>query len=339
MTLDAVLGRVTDLQSQLALLAPRPTGSYGALFGSTLAQASSALATTTTAAATTGTPGVTGQQVVDRAKTYLGVPYVWGGTDPQSGLDCSGLVQRVYRDLGIELPRVSRDQAQAGVPVGSMDQARPGDLLAFGHPVHHIGIYIGDGQMIEAPRPGLSVRIGPVYETPSAIRRVLPEAATFGSALPVGAAGTVGTGATAGVLPLGAYAEGPGVTGATAYQAQFEAAGRTYGLPSALLEMVARQESGLRSGAVSPAGAEGLMQLMPATANSLGVTDTFDPGQSIEGAAKLLRQLLDRFGSLDLALAGYNAGPGAVLKYDGVPPYAETQRYVQSILAGLGVSA
>jgi len=76
----------------------------------------------------------------------------------------------------------------------------------------------------------------------------------------------------------------------------------------------------------------GLAQLMPETAKSLGVTDPFDPVQSINGGAAYLRQMLDKFGSVEKALAAYNAGPGAVIKAGGIPPYAETQNYVQKIM-------
>jgi soluble lytic murein transglycosylase-like protein len=101
-----------------------------------------------------------------------------------------------------------------------------------------------------------------------------------------------------------------------------------------LVSAVIRQESGFQPNAVSKTGAQGLMQLMPDTARSLGVRDAFDPKQNIEGGATLLRQLMDRYhGQLDLALAAYNAGPGAVDKYGGVPPYPETQDYVRNVMA------
>jgi soluble lytic murein transglycosylase-like protein len=101
-----------------------------------------------------------------------------------------------------------------------------------------------------------------------------------------------------------------------------------------LVSAVIRQESDFQPNAVSKTGAQGLMQLMPDTARSLGVRDAFDPKQNIEGGATLLRQLMDRYhGQLDLALAAYNAGPGAVDKYGGVPPYAETQDYVRNVMA------
>ena len=270
--------------------------------------------------------GPSGSEVVAAAKKYLGVPYVWGGTDPATGLDCSGLVQRVYRDLGIELPRVSRDQAQAGRPVASMADARPGDLLAFHSPVDHIAIYLGDNMMIEAPRPGKNVQISSVWEPPSAIRRVLPEAPAGG----VQAAGSIGN-----VAATGAVGRLSGVP----FADLFVSAGRRHGVPSALLAEVARAESAFDPRAVSHAGAQGLMQLMPATAAGLGVSNSFDPSQAVDGAARLLRDLLDRFGRTDLALAAYNAGPGAVLRYDGIPPYAETQSYVAKIMSRLEVAA
>lgn len=117
-----------------------------------------------------------GSRAIDIAKKYLGVPYLWGGTNPKRGLDCSGLVQLVYRQLGVNLPRVSRDQAKAGKRVSSLSNARPGDLVAFasrGLPVGHIGIYIGDNMMIHAPRTGKNVEITSLKgRTPAAIRRV-----------------------------------------------------------------------------------------------------------------------------------------------------------------------
>ena len=101
-----------------------------------------------------------------------------------------------------------------------------------------------------------------------------------------------------------------------------------------LLEAIASEESGFDPMATSAAGAAGIMQLMPATAASLGVTDRYDPGQSIFGGARYVRGLLDRFhNNVRLAVAAYNAGPGAVEKYDDVPHYGETQAYVRNVLA------
>ncbi|WP_319522919.1 lytic transglycosylase domain-containing protein [uncultured Desulfosarcina sp.] len=113
-------------------------------------------------------------------------------------------------------------------------------------------------------------------------------------------------------------------------------AAATYNLPEKLIASVIQAESGFRPDAVSPAGAQGLMQLMPATARELGVTDPFDIHQNIDGGAKYLRQMMDRFdGDLKLALAAYNAGPGTVARYDGEVPYRETRDYVKRVLAGM----
>ncbi len=103
-------------------------------------------------------------------------------------------------------------------------------------------------------------------------------------------------------------------------------------LPAALIDALIRTESGYRPHAVSRSGAVGLTQLMPATARSVGVSDPFDPRQNILGGARYLRRMLDRFGELPLALAAYNAGPGAVARHGGIPPFTETQRYVRVVL-------
>ena len=126
-----------------------------------------------------------------------------------------------------------------------------------------------------------------------------------------------------------------GTTGAaTPFAAEIDAAAARNGVDPALLRGLIRQESNFNADARSPAGAMGLTQLMPATAAGLGVTNPSDPAQSIEGGAKYLKQQLDRFGGdVSKALAAYNAGPGAVQKYNGVPPYAETQNYVRNVTA------
>jgi soluble lytic murein transglycosylase-like protein len=130
-----------------------------------------------------------------------------------------------------------------------------------------------------------------------------------------------------------------GVDSRASIQNSIQAAARTYNLPSTLIRSVIRAESNFRADAVSPAGAQGLMQLMPATARELGVTDPFDVAQNIDGGARYLRQMLDRFdGDLKLALAAYNAGPGTVQRYNGEVPYRETRDYVRRVLAGMGAT-
>jgi soluble lytic murein transglycosylase-like protein len=122
-------------------------------------------------------------------------------------------------------------------------------------------------------------------------------------------------------------------------QAAVERAARTYNLPAKLINAIIRAESNFEVSAVSPAGAQGLMQLMPSTAEELGVTNPFDIDQNIDGGARYLREMLNRFdGNLQSALAAYNAGPSAVAKYAGEVPYPETKRYVSHVLQLAGQS-
>ena len=120
-------------------------------------------------------------------------------------------------------------------------------------------------------------------------------------------------------------------SGAAEYQTLFAEAGARYGVDPGLLAAVAWTESAFNPDAVSHAGALGLMQIMPGTAAGLGV-DPLDPAQAVDGAARYLRQQMDRFGDVRLALAAYNAGPGAVEKHGGIPPYDETIAYVGKVL-------
>jgi soluble lytic murein transglycosylase-like protein len=136
-------------------------------------------------------------------------------------------------------------------------------------------------------------------------------------------AATMAAPATPSALP-------PGVP----YGAEITAAAQRNGIDPALLAGLVRQESNFDPAAGSPAGARGLTQLMPGTAAGLGVTDVTDPLQALDGGAKYLKQQLDAFGGdVTKALAAYNAGPGAVQRYGGVPPFAETQGYVQKVQA------
>jgi soluble lytic murein transglycosylase-like protein len=111
------------------------------------------------------------------------------------------------------------------------------------------------------------------------------------------------------------------------------ASANAWGVDPALVKAIIANESGFDANATSKTGAQGLMQLEPGTAAELGVTNAYDPAQNVSGGTRYIRGLLDRFhGDMRLAVAAYNAGPGAVMKYNGVPPYAETQAYVDNVL-------
>jgi soluble lytic murein transglycosylase-like protein len=174
-----------------------------------------------------------------------------------------------------------------------------------------------------------------------------PATASFASALTNATAAGDGTGAStdfgspastlsapAATAAGGAAATGSSLPATVPYASEITAAAQANGIDPALLAGLIKQESGFNPHAGSGAGAQGLTQLMPATGRGLGVTNPFDPAQSIMGGAKYLKQQLDAFGGdVTKALAAYNAGPGAVKRFGGVPPYAETQNYVRVVQA------
>ena len=155
-------------------------------------------------------------------------------------------------------------------------------------------------------------------------------AAASGVPQPTGAA--TGTSFASALQAAGSPAAGA-AGGSTQYDGMIEQAALRNGVDPALLHGLIQQESGFDPSSQSSAGAAGLTQLMPATASSLGVANPLDPAESIEGGARYLGSLLREFGGNQTdALAAYNAGPGAVRQYGGVPPYAETQDYVTKVL-------
>lgn len=148
-----------------------------------------------------------------------------------------------------------------------------------------------------------------------------------------GALAMSGTGSTDFASALQAATTAEGSDGGQQYDALIEQAAARNGLDPALLHGLIEQESGFDPSAQSGAGAMGLTQLMPGTASSMGVANPLDPAESIEGGARYLSQLMGEFGGNTAdALAAYNAGPGAVRQYGGVPPYSETQSYVSKVL-------
>ncbi|WP_269429510.1 C40 family peptidase [Sinomonas humi] len=179
----ASLASTTSLASFGQALA----GALGSAPTTALPATGGGLAASAGVAATAGmaaSGGVTGGEIAADAQKYIGVPYLWGGTDPSKGLDCSGFVQRVYQDLGISLPRVVHDQMQAGTPVASLAEAQPGDLLvSFGG--EHVAIYLGNGKAIDAPVPGQTIQVRDAWEqygNLTAIRRIVPAASSSSTA-------------------------------------------------------------------------------------------------------------------------------------------------------------
>ncbi len=267
-----------------------------------------------------------GAAIVADAKRYLGVPYRWGGTSPQTGFDCSGLVQRVFSDLGVALPRTAAEQATTGTPVASLAAARPGDLLFFepgqngappGQP-GHVAIYIGNDEMIAAPTTGETVQIQRVPGTPEEIRR---------ESLPGFPPSGVGTSTTL---------IGP-VAVPTIYAGLIEQSAASAGVPAPLLAATLATESGFNPAAVSSAGAQGIAQLMPTTAAAAGV-NADNPAQAIPAAAQILAENARQFGSWSLALAAYNAGSTAVQQAGGIPNNGTTPGYVSSVLGLAGMA-
>jgi soluble lytic murein transglycosylase-like protein len=163
----------------------------------------------------------------------------------------------------------------------------------------------------------------------------LPATAASSFATQLSSASAAGApAATASASAASAVTAASELPAGTPFASEITAAAKRNGVDPALLAGLVKQESNFNPDAGSPAGAQGLTQLMPATAASLGVSNVHDPAQALEGGAKYLRQQLDHFhGDVARALAAYNAGPGAVERFGGVPPYAETQEYVRRVQA------
>ncbi|MCY7404481.1 MAG: C40 family peptidase [Cryobacterium sp.] len=213
MTMIAAMGRMEQIQASLhqlsagatvpkAAATPAVAATNADAFAAQLAAAmgtgpttataiATAIATATGTSAVGSTGGKSGVDVVGAAKKYLGVPYVFGGED-SSGMDCSGLVQKVYADIGIDMPRLVSGQMKMGTEVASLAEAQPGDLIVTGGGAH-ILIYAGDHKVIHAPYPGRTVCLREAYMSDAeitTIRRIIPTATAV--------TGTAGSG-TAGI--------------------------------------------------------------------------------------------------------------------------------------------
>lgn len=195
------ISRMSEITAMVTALEGRRNAASATRFEAALTTQAANGAPSATAAHSVAS-GVAGQAIVDQAKQYLGVPYVLGGTD-RSGIDCSGLVQRVLGELGIEAPRRVSEQQSIGVEVPSLAEAEPGDLIVT-HNADHIVIYAGDGMIVHAPYEGRTVSYQPNYLTDAeiqTIRRVVPRetaaapaaAASFTTAPAASSLGSLGS--------------------------------------------------------------------------------------------------------------------------------------------------
>ena len=226
MSVTDVLSRMQQIQTQLVQLGLAPARAGASTSAASFATAlDGATATTGPSAATavsgttTGAGGVTGDDVLGAALRYQGTPYVLGG-ESRSGIDCSGLVQASFKDLGVAVPRLVHEQQTIGQEVGSLKDAKPGDLIVL-NGGDHIAIYAGDGKVVHAPYAGRTVSLQKAWFDDAdivTIRRVVP---ATGDAAVAGAAGAAGASATAGTSSAlsAATAGATGVSDATTARA------------------------------------------------------------------------------------------------------------------------
>jgi soluble lytic murein transglycosylase-like protein len=204
-------------------------------------------------------------------------------------------------------------QAISGTAIGS------GELAAAQRVQQLQALIATAGQVASGAIAGGTAAPSTAQSPSGAFASALQQASTTADAASVGAQPTV--------APTGSGSEG------SQYDALIEQAAARNGVDPAVLHGLIQQESAFNPNSTSSAGAAGLTQLMPGTASSLGVANPLDPAESIEGGARYLSQMMGKFGGNTTdALAAYNAGPGAVQQYGGVPPYAETQSYVSKVL-------
>jgi soluble lytic murein transglycosylase-like protein len=233
---------------------------------------------------------------------------------------------------------VPADAASASLRVQQLQalvaQAASGSTASFAAALNAASTSPGAGGQSEVPAQTTGAQTAGQTPATATAAAYAPTTAATAAYMSPTAATAAYMSPTAASLPAGAVpAAGAESTGSSPYDAAIAQAAARYGIEPALLHGLIQQESGFDPNAHSSSGALGLTQLMPGTASSLGVSDPLDPTQSIEGGARYLSEMLARFGGNTAdALAAYNAGPGAVSKYGGVPPYAETQDYVSKVL-------
>ncbi len=286
-----------------------------------------ALATSGVAAPDAGLATPTVGRIMAKAAAALpGLPGL------PTGMTSAEVVARAHRHVGVSVPVDASAQRGLGAPVESLDGARAGDVLLLGD---YVALYLGQGRMVSVPegerRPAVTtVDPGQIVGVRGWASGV-PSPSPSPSPSPIAVAGGGPMAPRPAPVSASSVDAGSIRRAAAPFSGLLAAAGRQHQLDPALLTAVASVESAFDPSAVSSAGAQGLMQFMPATAASFGI-DPLDPAQAIDGAGAYLRQLIDQFGSLELALAGYNAGPGAVTRSGGIPPYAETRSYVTKVL-------
>lgn len=239
-----------------------------------------------------GVPG-TAEAFVKKVRSYIGVPYVWGGTNPKTGLDCSGLVQTAAREVGVTLPRVTYDQQHSGVEVDGIKNAKPGDLLITRNS-GHVAVYVGNGKAIHAPRPGKTVTeanvsdLGPIVT----IRRVMRSAGDApGAAVPTGnvlPAANAAAKATSRVTPA--------------------ASGGRPAAANAVSDNPATQNHGSAVAPSADAVGAGLVSLLGALGNAALAQNNAVPGAANRGAANPGNPSADLAAALVGALSGAGGG-------------------------------
>ena len=270
------------------------SGNFSTMLASQISAANKATPTRTSGKGEVqGVPG-TAEAFVEKVRSYIGVPYVWGGTNPKTGLDCSGLVQTAAREVGVTLPRVTYDQQHSGVEVDGIKNAKPGDLLILRNS-GHVAVYVGNGKAIHAPRPGKTVTeanvsdLGPIVT----IRRVMRSAGDVpGASVPA-----VNTFPTANTAAKAA----PRVTPAASGAARPAAA-------NAVRENPAAQNHGSAVAPSADAVGAGLVSLLGALGNAALTQNNAVPGAANRGAANPGNPSADLAAALVGALSGAGAG-------------------------------